>query len=193
MVYVTAYGCTESTSQGFEDGFCLMMLVVAVGLDIEVHQGCVREALEEMEEHLCGHVAYTFAMELGLPDEPGASAEVEGDMGMTVVHGQGETVALNASLGTQCFVDTLTQGEGCILDGMVLVNVEVALGMNEQVHLSVACYLFEHVVKESQTGLDIGLAGTVEREAHVDIGLLGGAYDLSGALAVKNLLGYLFP
>ena len=193
MVYVAAHGSAEGTGQGFEDGFCLMVLIVAVGLDIEVHQGGVREALEEMEEHLGGHVAYMFAMELGLPDEPGASAEVEGDMGMTVVHGQGEAVALDAALGAQRLVDALAQGEGGILDGVVLVNVEVALGVNEQVHLSVAGYLFQHVVKKSEACLDISFAGTGEREAYVDIGLLGGAYYLSGALAVKDLFGYLLP
>ena len=193
MVYVAAHGCSEGTGQGFEDGFCLVVLIITIGLDIEIHEGCVREALEEMEEHLGGHVAHVLAMERCLPDEPGTAAEIERHMGMTVVHRQGETVALYAALGTQRLVDTLAQGEGGILDGVVLVNMEVALGMNEQVHLPVACYLFEHVVKESQSGLDIGLAGTVEGEAHVDIGLLGGAYHLGRALAIKYLFGYLLP
>ena len=88
VVYVTTDGCTERAGKGLEDGLGLVMFVIAFGLDIEVHEGSVGETLEEMEEHLGGNVADALSVEGGLPDEPGASAKVEGHVGMTVVHGQ---------------------------------------------------------------------------------------------------------
>ena len=107
VVYISAYGSTQSTSQCLEDGLGLMVLVVALGLYVEVHQGCVAQALEEMEEHFRRHITDIFSMELRFPDKPGTAREVERDVGVTIVHRQREAVALNAALGAESLADAL--------------------------------------------------------------------------------------
>ena len=71
--------------------------------------------------------------------------------------------------------------------------MQVAFGMDDEVHLSVAGYLLEHVVEEAEAGADVGLARAVEGDADADVRFLGGAGDVGGALAVEDLLGGLLP
>ena len=129
MVDIASDGGTQGTCEGLEDGLGLVVLVVALGLDVEVHACGVAKALEEMEEHFRGHVADALAVERCAPDEPRPSAEVEAYVGMAVVHRQGESVAFDAALVAQGFEQALAQGQGGVLDGMVFVHVEVALGV----------------------------------------------------------------
>ena len=87
MIDVTADGHFEGSCQGLEDAFNLMVLVVALSTDVEVHLGGIAETLEEVQEHLGRHLTDALTMELGIPDEPGASTKVEADAAEAVVHG----------------------------------------------------------------------------------------------------------
>ena len=98
MVDVAPDGHLEGTCEGLEDALDLVVLVLAFGLDVEVDAGGIGERLEEVMEHLGRDIAYLFAMELGIPYEPGTAAEVEGDLTETIVHGEAEAVAADAAL-----------------------------------------------------------------------------------------------
>ena len=54
-------------------------------------------------------------------------------------------------------------------------------------------YLLEHVVEESQAGVDIALSRTVEVEAHVDVCFLGHAVHFRQALTAVDYLRNLVP
>ena len=125
------------------------MLVFALSLDVQVHLGSVAQALKEVEEHLCGHLANFFTMELSIPYQPGTASKVEGHLAEAVVHGQGVAITLYAPLVAKGPGYTLTYGSGCILNGVVLIDIEVTVGLYGQVYLAMLAYLFEHVVEEA--------------------------------------------
>ena len=75
----------------------------------------------------------------------------------------------------------------------MLIDMKIALGMHHKVHHSVFANLLEHVVEEAKSGGDVTLARAVEVDADMDVGFLGGALHLGGALAGKQQFGYLVP
>ena len=56
MINVAAYSHFQSSCQCFKDTFNLMVLVLAFGLDVQIHLRCVAQTLEEVQEHLGGHL-----------------------------------------------------------------------------------------------------------------------------------------
>ena len=86
---VAADSHADGTGKSLENALYLVVLVLAFGLDIEVHAGSIREALEEMKEHLGGHLPHPFAVELSIPDKPGTASKVKGDGAEAVIHGEG--------------------------------------------------------------------------------------------------------
>ena len=97
MMDIPSYCHFDTSCQGLEDTFYEMMLVFSPGLHIEVHHGGIGQTLEEVLEHLGGHIAYTFAMELHVPHEPRTSPEVESHLTEAVIHRKAEPVSLYAS------------------------------------------------------------------------------------------------
>jgi len=88
MVYIAAYSHADSPCQRLENSFNLVMLILPLRLDVQVHTGSITEALEEVQEHFCRHLPYPFPMEISIPHQPGAPAEVKGDAAQAIVHRQ---------------------------------------------------------------------------------------------------------
>ena len=151
---VAAEGHAQAARKSLEDALNLVVLVLPVGSDVEVDACSIGEALEEMEEHLGGHVADVFAAELCLPLEPGTAAEVKGDGAEAVVHRKRESVTFDTTLVAEGEGKTFAESECSVLNGVVLIDVEVATDVDAEVDASVAGYLLEHVVEESETGRD---------------------------------------
>ena len=149
MVYVAPHGHFERTGERLEDAFNFVVLVFSFRTYVEVHTGSITKTLEEVQEHFRGHVANILTMELSIPNKPGTSAEVESNRTEAVVHRQAVAIALNTTLVAQCLQQTFAQSEGCVFDGVVLVYMEVAAGMNGEIHHAMLTYLFKHVVEES--------------------------------------------
>ena len=57
------------------------------GETFSLRAGAGNMTLEEMKEHLGGHLANLLAMELGIPYKPGTTTEVECHLAKTIVHG----------------------------------------------------------------------------------------------------------
>ena len=87
MANVAGDGHAERTGEGFERSFYLVVFVASLGFDIKVHECGIGEAFEKMEKHLGGHSANPFALLVGLPNEPGAAAEIEGALAEAIIHG----------------------------------------------------------------------------------------------------------
>ena len=56
MINVAAHSHFQSSCQCFKDTFNLVVLVLAFGLDVQVHLRCVAQTLKEVQEHLGGHL-----------------------------------------------------------------------------------------------------------------------------------------
>ena len=71
----------------------------------------------------------------------------------------------------------LAERDADILGGVVVVDVQVALGLDRDVDARVARQQIEHVVEEADAGRDVRDALAVEIDRDLDVGLLGGALD----------------
>ena len=98
MVDVAADCHFQTSGKCLEDALNLVVLVLTLCLDVEVHACGIAEALEEMEEHLGWHLSNLLTVELGIPNEPWSSTKVKGYGAKAVVHWQRIAIALNASL-----------------------------------------------------------------------------------------------
>jgi hypothetical protein len=78
--------------------------------------------------------------------------------------------------------DGLAQGDAHVFHGVVAVDVQVARGFNVQIYQAMPRDLVEHVIEETNACGQLGLAGAVEVDAHVDLCFFGVAADFSGAL-----------
>src|SRR4051812_23248225 len=74
----------------------------------------------------------------------------------------------------------LAKGNADVLDGVVAVNVQVALRLDFEVQHAVARDLIEHVLEEGQAGGELGNAPPVQVELHPDLRFLGVAGDFGG-------------
>ncbi len=84
--------------------------------------------------------------------------------------------------------ERLPQRDADVLDGVMRVDVQIALRLDVQVEQGVARHLVEHVLEEGQPGRELRIALAVDVEPHPDPGFLGVADDF-GATHVKALPG----
>jgi hypothetical protein len=67
----------------------------------------------------------------------------------------------------------LTQRDANILGGVVLVDMQIALGPDRQVDPRMPRQEIEHMVKEANSGRDRGRTSAVEVDRHLNVGFLG--------------------
>ena len=75
-----------------------------------------------------------------------------------------------------------------VLDRVVVVDVQVALGLDRHVDQRMARQLVEHMVEEADAGRDVGLAGAVDIDGDRDLGFLGLAADASVRSAAAHAM-----
>ena len=81
--------------------------------------------------------------------------------------------------------ERLTERDADILGGVVVIDVQVALGLHGDVDARVPRQEVEHVIEEADPGRDRRRAGAVEIDGDLDVGFLGLA--LHRALAHRAL------
>lgn len=81
----------------------------------------------------------------------------------------------------QGLADRLTESYTGILDGMMLVDMEIAQSADVHVNERVAGELLQHMVEKADAGCDFGKAGAVESDAGHEFGFLGFSRNGAGA------------
>ncbi len=131
-----------------------------------------RVVLADHRRHLLG---------LGV-HEVRAAGQVDGHLGEGLVQrDRAVAEAVDADLVAERLLEGGAEREGGVLDGVVRVDVQVALGLHGQVEQTVPAELVEHVVVEADACRHIDLAGAVEIDLDEDRRLLGGAFHASDA------------
>ncbi|MCY1282374.1 hypothetical protein D9M70_312100 [compost metagenome] len=90
-------------------------------------------------------------------------------------------VAADALLVADGLGEGLAEGDADVLDGMVVVDMQVALALDVQVDQAVAGDLVHHVLEEGNPGIEAGLARSIQVDGNLDLGFQGVARD--GCLA----------
>lgn len=78
-------------------------------------------------------------------------------------------------------VEGHAEGDADVFVGVVVVDFEVAGGLDVEVEEAVGGDLVEHVIEEGDAGVGVALAGAVDVEGDGDVGFFGGAGDGGGA------------
>src|SRR5262245_16061764 len=125
-----------------------------------------------MWHQLCRQVADEVAPKLRLEDEKRSPAEIDGHFGIRFVHRQQEAVALNAALVAERLLERLPERQRNVLDGVVLVDVEIARALHVELEAAVLAELLEHVVEEAEARFRARLGLAVEVDADADVGFL---------------------
>ena len=129
-------------------------------------------------------------MNVHLPHQERPARNVERDAGQGLVHGEiGKAIAGDALLVAERRGHGLAEHDAGIFGRVVLVDVEVAFGLEGNVDQRMAGELLDHMVEEADAGRDVVGAGAVEIDRGGNRGLFGPAGDArpacGGALGVK--------
>src|SRR5690606_33664323 len=91
------------------------------------------------------------------------------------------TETADALLVAQGLTERLTEHDRRVLDGVVRVDVDVALRFDPQIETAVHAEGVQHVIVERDAGGHLHLSAAVQVEFDPDGRLLGGAFDLADA------------
>lgn len=151
-------------------------------VDVQGHLGVVDEALEELHEQVDVEAADAGTGKGNVHLQAGPPGEVDDHPRQRLIEGHvGVAVAADALLVADGLGEGLAEGDADVLDGVVIVDMQVALALDVQVDQAVAGNLVHHVVKEGNPGIEPGLAGPIQVDGDLDLGLQGVARD--GCLA----------
>ena len=119
------------------------------------------------------------ARELDLEHQERPARDVDRDAGQRLVHRQMHVgIAGDALHVAERLLHRLAERDADVLGGVVVVDVQVALGLDRDVDARMARQQVEHVVEEADAGRDRRRAGAVEIDRDRDVGFLGVALDL---------------
>src|SRR6516225_6031818 len=146
---------------------------------MDIRACCLGEALEEILDQFGLELPDGPRSEVRLDDAKRAAAKIDGCGGQCFVHGHQEiSCAENAALRSERGVDRFTEGDADVLDGVVLVNLEIAGGLETQIEAAVARDEIQHVIEETNSRRDVRLAAAIEAEAQIDLRLFGVALNV---------------
>ena len=141
---------------------------------MQVHLGVVDHGVEELFHQLHVEHADLLAGDGGRVDAVThpvgfeyvcrAAREVQRHPGEGFVHGHRRVaVAFDAALVAQRLRQGFAQGDAHVFDGVVVVDVGVAVTSDLERKPAVLGHVGEHVVKKAHAGLDVGgVAGAVQ-------------------------------
>lgn len=147
-----------------EDRFGDMVSVSpVVQKDVEVALGVCCECLPKIFDEFAVEFTDLLSRHGGLKDQVASAAEVHSDSRQGFFHGQHDmTVASDTGFGTEAIPEGLAETDADIFGGMVGIDVGIAVGLDFQVDQGVFREEDQHVVEESDAGVDFVLTGAVE-------------------------------
>ena len=118
----------------------------------------VAKALKNSSISSTGKLPIGAAVELTLIDERGAAARVDRHLGQALVHGHdGPAIAVDAALVAERLFERLAEHDADIFDGVVGINCRSPAALMVEIDQAMAGEQVEHVVEESDAGLDLRL------------------------------------
>ena len=139
---------------------------------MERHVRVHRERLTEVPRHVARERADGGLGELAVPLEVRPARDVDDDAGDGLVERYLPVrVARDTALVAERLRERLAEGDGHVLDGVVVVDLQVAVTAHREVEQPVFGERLEHVVEEADAGVDGGVALAVDAEGHLDLRL----------------------
>ena len=147
-------------------------------VDVQGHQGVIDEALEEFVHQLGVEGADHAGGEGDVELKARAAGQIHHHPGQGLVQGHvGVAVTGQTLLVANGLRKGLAQGDAHVLDRVVAVDVQVTGTFDLDVETAVTGDLVEHVIEETDTGVELALARAVQVEPDPDFRLEGIAGD----------------
>src|ERR1035441_2842862 len=154
---------------------------------MQVGAGVMYEAAEEILSELGLQVADEVHLDQIFVDQEGASAEIDGDHGEGLVHRHDEVAgAVDAFAIAEGFGEQLAEHDADVFHGVVLVDVEIAFGLQGEVEAAVLGEQLQHMVEEANAGGDVIASAAFDFQGAADACLFGIALDGGGSHAANT-------
>ena len=160
-------------AQALEDRFYDVVGIFAVKIgDVQVHAAVDGKGVEEFLEHFRFKGADAFDIQFHIIDQIRPAAEVDDDARQGFVHRAVEhAVAVDTLLVAQGLSQGVAEDDGQVFEGMVRIDVEVAVDVEGNVHAAVAGQEVHHVVEEADARRAAEGAGAVDVQRDGNLGL----------------------
>src|SRR2546428_618956 len=171
---VVARGLRERAADRLEHGLRDVVQVVAVVHgDVQRDLRVERERAEELLQEVAVEIGDAAARHRHAEDEERPPRDVHrgGDEGLVHRDRRGAE-AHDALLVAERLFDRLTEHDADVLDRVVLIDLDVALCLDGEVHEPVLGERLQHVAEERDRRLDLRGAGAVEPQRERDLRLL---------------------
>ena len=132
------------------------------------------EGLEKFAHQIRVEFPDLRVMEGRAEHEERTTGDVECDARQCFIHRQKAIgIACDATQITQRLTDGLAQHNACVFHRVMLINMQIALGLNRNVDEAVTGDLVEHVVKKTNACGEVGFTRAVEVDLDGDLGFVG--------------------
>jgi hypothetical protein len=181
-------GHTQGPSGTFKNAFADVMVVPAVVQDdVQVAQRVGGRGLPEVFDQFAIELANFCSAEWRLKNKEISAAQIEGRGNERFFHRQREMpITANSPLVAQGLLDRLAEADADIFHRVMLIDMQIAIGLNGQIDQGMPGEQLEHVIEKAYAGGDVCLAGAIEIQFEPDIGLFGLAMDRGGARHVSD-------
>ncbi len=157
-----------------EAGLGDMVVVGAVVVGhVQRDAGILRQRMEELAHQLGVEGADLRRREGDVPHQIRPSRHVDRGARQRLVHGEVDRgITHDAAPLAERLRQRLADRDAGVLDRVVVVDMQVALGLDRHVDQRMPGELVEHMVEEADAGGHVGLAGAVNIERDRNFGLL---------------------
>ena len=116
----------------------------------------------------------------GVETEVVPAGKVDGGRRQRLFHRQREVaIAADAGFVAEGLLHRLAQADADVLDRVVLIDVQIALGLDRQIESPVPREQLQHVVEKADARFPRARAAAVEVQLQADLGFAGGAVDVA--------------
>lgn len=154
----------KSMGKCLEHAFSGMVRLISVRMfEVKIHTGSYAERSEKFLKET--HIEITHkGLRTRSPEAKKRTApEIDCALAERFVHWQQEeTVAPDAAAFAECLVEGVTECKPEILDTVVVIDVGIALEGDIKIDKGVPSQKFEHVIEESDAGMNGILTGPIE-------------------------------
>lgn len=149
--------------------------------DMQVCQRIRRGGLPEVFDQFAVEFADLLRRKIGVEDHEVTTAQIDRSRNKRLFHRQRKmTVATNARLVAERLLDGLSETDSNILDRVMLIDMQIALGRDLQINDRMPSKQLKHVVEEADTRLNPRVAVAVKVQLESDLGFVRLSFNLRG-------------
>lgn len=170
----------QSLRQGFKYPFDTVVRISAISkIYVKCNTRIYRQCLHEFFRQLDVESPQTSLGQVCVKNEKGPAAEIHRNLGQCLIHGNNRMPIAPDSFGCAHSLEKgFAKAYAHIFYGMVGVNMEVADGLDVQIEQPVAGQVIQHMIEETNTGVDLRNTCTIQSNTYVDRGFVCFPVDL---------------